>query len=632
MRRMKRLAAKAASLALVMSLGFGTVVSASAEKVETGFAPTTDTYLVALANAENVTREIAEEGMILLKNNGALPMNVAEGCKITVLGRNSVEPVYGGSGSAGGGMPKVDVYNSLWKAGFTVNPVMEAFYRDAEKSSSARPATPAQGSMPSGYAVAETPMERYTDAEKQSCADYADAALVFISRIGGEGYDLPTTSYLVDEEGNETVIPGRNDASEHYLELDQNEKDLIAFAKENFDKVVIVLNAGTPLELGSVQADEGVDAILWAGCPGVTGFEALGEILNGTVNPSGRTVDTYAADFTASPAWQNFAVNAENGRADAANNTLVLENGEATKYHMVEYEEGIYVGYRYYETRGFSDGEEWYAENVVYPFGYGLSYTTFQWNAKFPENAVISRDTKIDVEVTVTNTGSVAGKDVVELYASTPYLAGEIEKAHVVLAGFAKTKLLAPGESETVTITVDPYTMASYDYNDANLNDFCGYELDPGTYTLYVGTNAHDAWTNGAAGTFTLDESILYETDPVTGNAVENRFDEVSEHFEDGNAVRLSRSDWEDSFPTYMDEDDLVIDEETFDKLEMTVVDAAFDEDQPWYTDVMPVQADPIELAEGETAPAAPIQFAELIGLDREDPKWTAFMDQFTIA
>ena len=632
MRRMKRLAAKAASLALVMSLGFGTEVSASAEKVETGFAPTTDTYLVALANAENVTREIAEEGMILLKNNGALPMNVAEGCKITVLGRNSVEPVYGGSGSAGGGMPKVDVYNSLWKAGFTVNPVMEAFYRDAEKSSSARPATPAQGSMPSGYAVAETPMERYTDAEKQSCADYADAALVFISRIGGEGYDLPTTSYLVDEEGNETVVPGRNDASEHYLELDQNEKDLIAFAKENFDKVVIVLNAGTPLELGSVQADEGVDAILWAGCPGVTGFEALGEILNGTVNPSGRTVDTYAADFTASPAWQNFAVNAENGRADAANNTLVLENGEATKYHMVEYEEGIYVGYRYYETRGFSDGEEWYAENVVYPFGYGLSYTTFQWNAKFPENAVISRDTKIDVEVTVTNTGSVAGKDVVELYASTPYLAGEIEKAHVVLAGFAKTKLLAPGESETVTITVDPYTMASYDYNDANLNDFCGYELDPGTYTLYVGTNAHDAWTNGAAGTFTLDESILYETDPVTGNAVENRFDEVSEHFEDGNAVRLSRSDWEDSFPTYMDEDDLVIDEETFDKLEMTVVDAAFDEDQPWYTDVMPVQADPIELAEGETAPAAPIQFAELIGLDREDPKWTAFMDQFTIA
>ena len=234
--------------------------------------------------------------------------------------------------------------------------------------------------------------------------------------------------------------------------------------------------------------------------------------------------------------------------------------------------------------------------------------------------------------MTVTNTGSVAGKDVVELYASTPYLAGEIEKAHVVLAGFAKTKLLAPGESETVTITVDPYTMASYDYNDANLNDFCGYELDPGTYTLYVGTNAHDAWTNGAAGTFTLDESILYETDPVTGNAVENRFDEVSEHFEDGNAVRLSRSDWEDSFPTYMDEDDLVIDEETFDKLEMTVVDAAFDEEQPWYTDVMPVQADPIELAEGETAPAAPIQFAELIGLDREDPKWTAFMDQFTIA
>ena len=201
-----------------------------------------------------------------------------------------------------------------------------------------------------------------------------------------------------------------------------------------------------------------------------------------------------------------------------------------------------------------------------------------------------------------------------------------------MLVGFAKTKLLAPGESETVTITVDPYTMASYDYNDANLNDFCGYELDPGTYTLYVGTNAHDAWTNGAAGTFTLDESILYETDPVTGNAVENRFDEVSEHFEDGNAVRLSRSDWEDSFPTYMDEDDLVIDEETFDKLEMTVVDAAFDEDQPWYTDVMPVQADPIELAEGETAPAAPIQFAELIGLDREDPKWTAFMDQFTIA
>lgn len=632
MRRMKRLAAKAASLALVMSLGFGTVVSASAEKVETGFAPTTDTYLVALANAENVTREIAEEGMILLKNNGALPMNVAEGCKITVLGRNSVEPVYGGSGSAGGGMPKVDVYNSLWKAGFTVNPVMEAFYRDAEKSSSARPATPAQGSMPSGYAVAETPMERYTDAEKQSCADYADAALVFISRIGGEGYDLPTTSYLVDEEGNETVVPGRNDASEHYLELDQNEKDLIAFAKENFDKVVIVLNAGTPLELGSVQADEGVDAILWAGCPGVTGFEALGEILNGTVNPSGRTVDTYAADFTASPAWQNFAVNAENGRADAANNTLVLENGEATKYHMVEYEEGIYVGYRYYETRGFSDGEEWYAENVVYPFGYGLSYTTFEQNLD-NLNVDLENET-VTANVTVKNTGSVAGKDVVQLYVSLPYTDYDkehgVEKAAIQLLDYGKTAELAPGASETVTITADMQNMASWDSTADNAAGTKGcYILDAGDYWFTIGNGAHEAVNNvlaaeGQSVDGTADKAKSWTLDSFdgttfattkNGTAVENQLADMGiNSWLPGTATYLTRSDWEGTFPkTYKN---LTASDEMLDILDNDIYE-------------INANGDPASVTFGADNG---LTLADLKGVtDLDDERWSLLMDQLTL-
>ena len=233
--------------------------------------------------------------------------------------------------------------------------------------------------------------------------------------------------------------------------LTDTEKDLIRYVKANFPKVILIVNSSNAMELAEVNAPKtednlGVDAILWVGHTGNDGAAAIGNILSGKVSPSGRTADTYAVDFTKDPTFTNFGSNGQNFENGERMNNNVYVGDTMTDYHSVEYREGIYVGYRYYETKGHDAGEAWYDENVVYPFGYGLSYTTFQWNAKFPENAVISRDTKIDVEVTVTNTGSVAGKDVVELYASTPYLAGEIEKAHVVLAGFAKTKLLAPGE------------------------------------------------------------------------------------------------------------------------------------------------------------------------------------------
>ena len=202
-----------------------------------------------------------------------------------------------------------------------------------------------------------------------------------------------------------------------------------------------------------------IDAAIWAGFPGSTGIMALGEIMNGSVNPSGRLPDTWAADFSKDPTFINFGTGSTPEGSDKYDGGM---------YYFVDYEEGVYVGYRYYETRGLYEGEDWYAQNVVYPFGYGLSYTTFEWEAGEPSDTVITKDGTISVDVTVTNTGSVAGKDVVQLYATAPYIDGQIEKPYKVLVGFAKTDVIEPGASDTVTVEFDPYDLASYDYRDAN--------------------------------------------------------------------------------------------------------------------------------------------------------------------
>lgn len=493
----------------------------------------------AFANAQEVNLKLAEEGFVLLKNeNAALPMN--KGARISVFSKNSVNLSYGGSGSGGFDTSNnKNLYESLNDAGFVTNPTLKRFY---ESSQSGPVRTANSSDLDNGdnqkIATAETPQSKYTDAVRNSYADYSDAALVVITRIGGEGFDLPR--YQGDSEG--AVSP-----DSHYLELDQNEIDLLtAVTDGTFKRVVVVFNTPSSFEATFLKdsayaafADK-IDAAVWIGFTGSNGITALGEILNGDVNPSGRLVDTWAADFTKNPSFVNF------GTGCLPDTTDKYDGG---MYYSVDYEEGIYVGYRYYETRGETDGEDWYNANVVYPFGYGLSYTTFDWTVGDASASEIELGTTITVPVTVKNTGSVAGKDVVQLYASAPYTLGGIEKAHKVLVGFAKTKLLQPGESETVTVSFDPYSAASYDYRDANSNGFSGYELEAGEYTLYVSRNAHES---EKAIALNLAADVQIGTDPTTDSEVVNRYTD-SEDFLDSDwqlDAMLSRADWEGTWPT----------------------------------------------------------------------------------
>lgn len=493
----------------------------------------------AFANAQEVNLKLAEEGFVLLKNeNAALPMN--KGARISVFSKNSVNLSYGGSGSGGFDTSNnKNLYESLNDAGFVTNPTLKNFY---ESSQSGPVRTANSSDLDNGdnqkIATAETPQSKYTDAVKNSYADYSDAALVVITRIGGEGFDLPR--YQGDSEG--AVSP-----DSHYLELDQNEIDLLtAVTDGTFKRVVVVFNTPSSFEATFLKdsayaafADK-IDAAVWIGFTGSNGITALGEILNGDVNPSGRLVDTWAADFTKNPSFVNF------GTGCLPDTTDKYDGG---MYYSVDYEEGIYVGYRYYETRGETDGEDWYNANVVYPFGYGLSYTTFDWTVGDASASEIELGTTITVPVTVKNTGSVAGKEVVQLYASAPYTLGGIEKAHKVLVGFAKTKLLQPGESETVTVSFDPYSAASYDYRDANSNGFSGYELEAGEYTLYVSRNAHES---EKAIALNLAADVQIGTDPTTDGEVVNRYTD-SEDFLDSDwqlDTMLSRADWEGTWPT----------------------------------------------------------------------------------
>lgn len=493
----------------------------------------------AFANAQEVNLKLAEEGFVLLKNeNAALPMN--KGARISVFSKNSVNLSYGGSGSGGFDTSNnKNLYESLNDAGFVTNPTLKNFY---ESSQSGPVRTANSSDLDNGdnqkIATAETPQSKYTDAVRNSYVDYSDAALVVITRIGGEGFDLPR--YQGDSEG--AVSP-----DSHYLELDQNEIDLLtAVTDGTFKRVVVVFNTPSSFEATFLKDsayaafEDKIDAAVWIGFTGSNGITALGEILNGDVNPSGRLVDTWAADFTKNPSFVNF------GTGCLPDTTDKYDGG---MYYSVDYEEGIYVGYRYYETRGETDGEDWYNANVVYPFGYGLSYTTFDWTVGDVSASEIELGTTITVPVTVKNTGSVAGKEVVQLYASAPYTLGGIEKAHKVLVGFAKTKLLQPGESETVTVSFDPYSAASYDYRDANSNGFSGYELEAGEYTLYVSRNAHES---EKAIALNLAADVQIGTDPTTDSEVVNRYTD-SENFLDSDwqlDTMLSRADWEGTWPT----------------------------------------------------------------------------------
>ena len=560
----------------------------------------------AFENGNKVTEEICEEGMVLLKNeNNALPLK--NNAKVSVFGKNSVNLVYGGSGSAApGGGDRKTIFDSLEDAGISYNPELKSFY-EGSASGSGRSANPAMehGEGIPTLKTGETAYDKYPDSVKNSYANYGDAAIVVFSRIAGENWDLPR-----EADDNPT---------RHYLELDNNERELLRqiAASDKFAHIIILMNGSNYIDLGFLEErtnktdyddfGKNIDGAIVIGSPGANGIMALGRILSGKVNPSGHTVDTVYTNYKNDPTWQNFGGNFTSGGDNYLN-----ADGTATKYYLVEYEENIYMGYRYYETRGAIEGEEWYNKNVVYPFGYGLSYTTFEQeivNKSELEAAALKYGEEFTVQIRVKNTGNVSGKQVVQLYAQAPYTSTQIEKAHKVLVGFAKTHELAKDQAEVVEITVNPYDFASFDSLDANANGFKGYELDAGEYIFHAGTDAHHDFDTFSKN---LADSVKIENDPVTGNKVEALFPEVDEHMTHGE--RLSRNAFEDTFPKTITDDERKLDD-------LSPLKSKASTNEEVYSELPAMGVD-----KGENA----VKFTDLVGLKYDDPKWDEFLDQMT--
>ncbi|MDY0829475.1 glycoside hydrolase family 3 N-terminal domain-containing protein [Microbacterium sp. BG28] len=542
----------------------------------------------AKSASSELVEEIAGEGMTLVKNNGTLPL--AAGA-VTLLGRGAADPVYGGSGSGTADTrTAVNIKAGIENGGFTVNGTV---YDQLAGFAEANPA--AEGGRTnivmdkpeeSNYNIGEMPVADYSQASRDSFAEFPDAAIVVIGRAGGEGGDLATNM----EKWDERAEPGQ-----HQLELNADEKDLLELAKSQFENVIVVVNASTSMELGPLQDDEGIDGIILAGSPGVNGFNALGPILSGDINPSGRTVDVFSRDFTADPTFVNFGDFAYTNVDDA---------------YFVDYEEGIYVGYRYYETaavEGFID----YDQAVVYPFGYGLSYTSF--DKAITGQRLGDVDGDISVDVSVTNTGAVAGKDVVQLYYTAPYTPGGVEKSSVVLGAFAKTSLLEPGASETVTLTVPVEEMASYDSTGDG-----AYVLDAGVYEIKVQNDSHTVAAGTAPITYTVDEKVTYTEGRASDEtAATNHFEDVTAAFSEGKVTALSRADFAGTFPKAPEGAD-------FEGSEATIADfAPYDAAAAAATDTD--SETPVWGADGN------VSLVDMRGLAYDDPKWDALLDQLTL-
>ena len=486
---------------------------------------------------EELNQTINDEAMTLLKNeNNTLPFKNVK--KISVFGKSSANPQLSGSGSGASGGSTTDLYTSLEDAGYTLNPVLKNFYEDNALSGPG----PSVASFFGGggeITIGETAQSSYPEYVKSSYNAYKDAAVILLKRSGSEGSDNPRRVGDFATDSDEV----KN--AHHYFELSANETALIKAVEDaGFSKIVLLVNSPSPLELGDIEKDDKIQSILWTGLPGGNGMKAVGRIFNGSVNPSGHTVDTWAADYRKDPTWNNFGDGSQTSSDMVTKNyTLLNPDGKniSKRYDetgadiqgtdatgqglsvtdtFVRYEEGIYTGYRYYETMGADEGETWYENNVVYPFGYGLSYTNFQYSF---DNAsmTLNTDGTFRVDVKVKNVGSVGGKAVVKAYFKAPYIDGEIEKAYENLATYGKTDYLAPNEEQTLTLSFYIQDMASYDYNDANNNGHTGYELDAGEYHISINSDAHTVIKDYS---YTLEADKNYDTDRLTGKSVSNAF------------------------------------------------------------------------------------------------------------
>ncbi|MCT1901993.1 glycoside hydrolase family 3 C-terminal domain-containing protein [Oceanobacillus sojae] len=530
--------------------------------------------------ARALTEELESEGIVLLENkNNSLPV---EKGNINVFGYTSRSVVYGGSGAGGGAEENnIDLQQGLSNTGFNVNEELTEFYDDRFVP---REEIDIHALNGGDFNIHEPAVSEYSDALMESAKSFSDTALVVFSRNSGEGADI--TKDMKD------LIGGTE--GKHYLELADNEEAMLEMVKENFDNVVVLINSSYPMELGFLD-DEAIDAALWVGGPGSSGFNAVGDVLSGEVNPSGRLVDTYAYDLTSAPSYYNI------GEFPYENSDF--EYGDDTwHYKYIDYAEGIYVGYRYYETRYVDNqtgemDEEAYNETVQYPFGYGLSYTDFQ-------QEIIDysfNDDQITLDVEVTNDGEVSGKDVVQAYYTAPYTVGGIEKSHVVLAGFDKTNELAPGDSEIVTIEFSVEDMASYDYEEQK-----SYVLEEGDYQIKLMNNSHDvidSETYEVPSTIVYNEDNQRDSDQVVAT---NRFDDAL-----GDVTYLSRADWEGTMPTEIAQPK---------EASQELLDALAD-----FTVEVEDNEEPIVKEDHG------LSLYDMKGLDYEDPKWDQLLEQLSV-
>lgn len=567
----------------------------------------------AIEEAKALCTEIAEEGIVMLKNDAqALPL--AEGSKVNVFGWSSTNPIYGGTGSGAlsDAYPTVDFLTGLTDAGIEYNQDLVDFYKGW------RDARPIVGMIGQDWTIPEPMVSDYenliTDAK-----NYSDTAILFIARSGGEGADLPTSYDGPDTFSTEGPFGALGvrfsdqkddlDASKSYLELSNREKTLLDKVTSTFDKVILVVNSANAMELGFVKDYSQIKSVLYCPGTGQTGFDGLGEIIAGKINPSGKTADIFLADLMNTPTSNNFGDFDYTNMNEFGVDNMFAEGGKAFPT-FVNYVEGIYVGYKYYETAAVEAAagnfEFDYDANVVYPFGYGLSYTTFT-----QEMGEINNDgTNISFDVTVTNTGNVAGKDVVEVYFNPPYTNGGIEKAAANLVAFEKTETLEPGASATVSISFPVEDMASYD----TYGHGC-YVLESGDYEISINSDSHNKI---AAKTVNIGSEVVYDqnnkrsTDQV---AATNQFG-----FAEGGVTYLSRAD---GFKNYA---------------EATAAPKSFELAEEYKKDYVNNtnynEADYNNEADAMPATGAKngIKLEQLRGLEYDDPMWESLLDEMSVA
>ncbi len=472
--------------------------------------------------AAEVAEEIMEDGIVLLKNESLLPLNETK--KLNIFGWESINPAYGGAGSGGINdlYDIVSLNQGLENAGFSINQKLVDFYNNYGADD------PEMSIQKQSWTLPEPPVDTYSDELIKSAKEYSDVAVVVLSRKAGEGHnDIPMDVRKAAYDNNSDEYDDFPEG-EHYLQLSQTERDMVDMVCSNFDNVIVIYNGANQFELGFADEYPQIKSVVW--CPGTgnVGFNALGKVFSGEVNPSGKTPDTFIYDMTTAPWWNNAEKTEYTNLADMAVEGMNAGTAQVYAPAFTNYVEGIYVGYKYYETAA-QEGAIDYDKTVQYPFGYGLSYTEFEQKMGELEE----KDGQISVDVEVTNSGDVAGKDVVEVYYKPPYTNGGIEKSSANLIEFAKTDLLQPGESQTVTVTFSIEDMASYDENNAK-----AYVLEKGDYVISINSDSHTVLDQK---TYTADTDVVYEGENKRASddtAATNVFEDAK-----GDVTYLSRAD-----------------------------------------------------------------------------------------